>query len=106
MNKENELTKYIDAEEQGLLLFLPCKVGTPIYVESYISCKHCSHSKDKTFSDGCRDMHGELIVDDCEEVCQSAVRSIPFSISMLDDNGELSEGYYLSPEEVILNENT
>lgn len=26
-----ELQKYRDAEEQGLLLRLPCKVGTPVY---------------------------------------------------------------------------
>lgn len=49
-----ELKEYEDAEEQGLLLWLPCKVGTPVYMIAqdcggdtldcrYRDCEGCSY---------------------------------------------------------------
>lgn len=79
-----KLQTYEDLEEQGLLLRLPCEVGTPIYmVES--------------------ECNGDVY--DCHSSCEDCkclihyVAGISFEVSMLNEYGELDEGFYFTKEE-------
>ena len=62
------LGKYEDAEEQGLLLRLPCKVGDAVYCiyERYTKCSENEQEFDEYSCQGCEclecDSHKELYV--------------------------------------------
>ena len=62
------LGKYEDAEEQGLLLRLPCKVGDTVYCiyERYTKCSENEQEFDEYSCQGCEclecDSHKELYV--------------------------------------------
>ncbi len=51
MNKDisNKLADYEDAEEQGLLLRLPCKVGDTVYALTPF-CEICEEALDNTYA--------------------------------------------------------
>lgn len=74
-----KLKEYEDAEEQGLLLRLPCKVGDTVY--SVISFNNCNKGKctDETrkFCYGCENLKREYFV-----------REVNFQISMIETIGE------------------
>lgn len=74
-----ELKQYRIAEEQGLLLRLPCKVGDTVY--SVISFNNCNKGKctDETrkFCYGCENLKREYFV-----------REVNFQISMIETIGE------------------
>jgi len=94
------LAEYEDAEEQGLLLKLPCSIGTPVYYKGTIPCKECPHGEDKPFDDQWKDECGEPLAIYCEEECPPAVRSTPFSLHMLEDDGTLDKYWKLNKEDI------
>ena len=75
-----KLAYYEDLEEQGLLLKLPCKIGTEVYCISEIRCKHYL-SKD------CWNCLGDEFANSCYEPDRN-IRKYAFVIEMLDDFGE------------------
>ena len=99
-NAAEKLASYEDLEEQGLLLKLPCSIGTPVYYRGLVACEDCIHGKNQTYKLGFRDPDGFPYADDCEEVCIEAVRSVPFSLSMLEDDGTLDKYWKLNKEDV------
>lgn len=76
----NKLREYEDLEEQGLLLKLPCKVGTEVYCISEIRCKHYL-SKD------CFNCSGDEFANSCYEPDQT-IRKYAFVIEMLSEFGK------------------
>jgi hypothetical protein len=77
-----KLAKYEDLEEQGLLIELPCKIGTPVYFvdDKYTACDNCPRY------DG----------EECDNQCEKTVKAIPFDIRMITFVGS---SYYLKQEE-------
>ena len=51
----NKLADYEDAEEQGLLIRLPCKVGDTVYKLWYEPCHHGNDTPDSWECSGCED---------------------------------------------------
>lgn len=80
------LKKYEDAEEQGLLVRLPCKVGEPIY-HIIDDCELSGDCGTKRMCKGCE--YRNLFVE--EDV---------FHLCLLTDKGVLRSGYYATREEV------
>jgi hypothetical protein len=91
--------------DEGRFLELPCKIGTPVYFAGCIDCKDCVHGKDQTYDMGWYTSEGEPFADDCKEICPEAVRSMPFSLSMLNDDGTLDKYWKLNKEDVKLEDN-
>ena len=75
------LAEYDDAEEQGLLLWLPCKPGDTVYEIVHPGCRDCAvidHERYKS----CHVQYGEF----CGK---EEIRAIPFSPGCLDYMGGL-----------------
>lgn len=75
------LIEYKDAEEQGLLLWLPCKPGDTVYEIVHPGCRDCAvidHERYKS----CHVQYGDF----CGK---EEVRAIPFSPGCLDYMGGL-----------------
>lgn len=96
----NKLTYFEELSEQEKLLVLPCKIGTQIYHKGLVDCRECPYGKNQTYSFCQYDAYGELFADDCEEECPETVRSIPFSLCHLNDDGSLNEEYSVNKEDV------
>jgi hypothetical protein len=86
--------------DEGRLLELPCEIGTPVYYVGCIDCKDCQYGKDQTYNQGWRTSEGEPFADNCEKDCPEEIRSMPFSLSMLNDDGALDEYWKLNKEDI------
>ena len=83
----NKLAEYEDLEEQGLLLKLPCKVGTEVYeIEQQFwidrkGCKDCVYFGNDGLGDYC---------DYCEDEPAACTKIVPreFTMRMLEDFGK------------------
>lgn len=83
----SKLADYEDAEEQGLLLKLPCKVGTEVYeIEQQFwidrkGCKDCVYFGNDGLGDYC---------DYCEDEPAACTKIVPreFTMRMLEDFGK------------------
>jgi hypothetical protein len=98
----DSLRHYEELEEQELLLVLPCKIGTPVYYVGCIDCKDCKYGEQQTYNQGFHTSEGEPFADDCEEDCPEEIRTMPFSLSMLNDDGTLDKYWKLNKEDVKL----
>lgn len=78
------LAEYEDAEEQGLLVRLPCKIGEPIY-HIIDDCELSGDCGTKRMCKGCE--YRNLFVE--EDV---------FHLCLLTDKGVLRSGYYATSE--------
>lgn len=74
-----ELKSYKEAEEQGLLVRLPCKVGEDVYgVNSYVGCDN----------DKCDDLYSSVHCFNCKfEKEFYYIQKIKFNFDNLDDVG-------------------
>lgn len=80
-----KLADYEDAEEQGLLLRLPCKAGDKIYC----IYEKCDFPGDCYTTRKCRGCEYRLLF----------IEEVEFCISMLCQDGALRHPYYTSREE-------
>lgn len=81
----DRLAEYEDAEEQGLLVWLPCKVGDAIY-RIIDDCTLPGDCGTKRMCKGC-EYRNLFIEEDAFHLCE------------LTDSGKLRSGYYLTREE-------
>ena len=86
LDEANEkLERYEKLEQEKRLLILPCEIGSTIY-------------KVKEECDFPCDCHARRTCGNCEYFHRN-IEKYSFDLSMLDKNGNLISGYYLSPEE-------
>lgn len=81
----NKLVEYEDLEEQGLLIKLPCKIGTIVYmIDTIYECKH-DYNCPLDLLDKCKCECGR----DCEyEYEEFIARPISFKLDMVDNFGK------------------
>lgn len=84
-DEKNELQRYKEAEEQGLLEWLPCKVGDTIY-RIIDDCTLPGDCGTKRMCKGC-EYRNLFIEEDAFHLCE------------LTDSGKLRSGYYRTREE-------
>lgn len=91
-----EFRQIKQAQEDGRIVVLPCKIGTPVYYVGLMPCRKCPHSLNAAFHPEFTDEGGEEMALDCDEECPSAVRETTFTLSCLEYMG--SEYYATEAE--------
>ena len=89
----NKLAEYEDAEEQGLLLRLPCKVGTPAYIITNGCLDANGTPWHFCFNKGCKDCENKIDVIAEIEYATDSMRSI------VNNLGAFGKKIYLNKSE-------